>query len=447
MKERELALRVAGEGFLGSYLAYARTVTAAPLIYHLATGLSIIAGAIGSNVAFVGAGDTEYWPNQYSLLLGKSGMHKTTAMNVGLEVLRRAAPGTLYSDQYSQEQFIIGLRDRPNRLLAVEEFATLLSDMERSYMVGLKETLTKLYDPRQEFVRSLRGEGDVRVSRPSITILGASTIDWLVAHLKEVDFVSGFMPRFLLWPSETKEADPGALARGDRLERDALVQQLHALHQIRPPRGLDSRPVEIDAAAVKRIKTLGKEHQARHEQEGGRKELDGLVSRVGNYCAKLCTLLVLADQGPQERYVVTGAIAERGAALMDWLVESAVRLFDEAITFDKFEREAQSMLRLIPDTGALWSDALKRSHKPSNQFALLIGTLKERGQVREDTKPTAGRSGRYLYRCYPDLTASVVKDGKDREVTEKKGEKEGRSNGRMASDEWADAAPEEARMS
>ncbi len=402
MDERQMALTVAGDGLLGSYVSYARRLTAAPLVYHLATGLAVIAGAAGSHISFMGAGDTEYWPNQYSLMLGPSGVHKTTAMNIGIELLRRAVPGVIYSDQFSLEAFVMGLRDRPSRVLAIEEFATLLSDMERSYLLGLKETLTKLFDPRQEFVRSLRGDGEIRIMRPALTIIAASTPEWLTSHLKEVDFISGFMPRFLLWPSDLKEDEPpgGALALADTAAKNALILQIGRLSE--QARGRIARPnVSFNKAAVRRIESLRREYSGRLQTESIPKELSGLYNRCSSYAAKIAALLVAADNGAQEWYEIDGDIAGRACLCMEWLIDQAGVTFETVLVMQAFEREAQALLRLVPPDGIAWSLALKRSRIEARKFASLISTLIEREQIQIQTQDTATRNGRVIYRSSP----------------------------------------------
>lgn len=408
-RERELVAQVAGDGFLAVYVDYARSLTAAPAVYHLATGLSVIAGVVGSHVSFMGAGDVEYWPNQYNLLLGASGMHKTTAMNIGLELLRNSAPGTVYSDQYSQEQFISALAEKPSRLLAVEEFSTILADMDRSYMVGLKELLTKLYDPRQDFVRSTKGEGNVTIFRPSVTVLGGSTIDWLVAHLKEVDFISGFMPRFLLWPSDSKEPEPpgGVLAKADQHVKNALIQQLAGMAKLRKVQA------EFEPEAIKKIAAMSKAQARRKEEEGAPKELDGLIARCGSYAAKFCVLLAIADEGAQMHYRVTAEIAARAVSLMEWMVDQAYGLFEKQIIFERTERELQAILRLIPADGVPWSVALKRSRLTGVQFAAHIKTLTEREEVEVESRATATKTAKYLARKYPETRERLGSIGND----------------------------------
>ena len=408
-----MTVTVAGEGLLGSYVSYARHLTAAPLVYHLATGLAVISGCVGSSVSYMGAGDTEYWPNQYSLMLGPSGMHKTTAMNLGLELLRRASPEAIYSDQYSLESFILGLRDRPSRVLAVEEFATMLTDMDRSYMVGLKETLTKLYDPRQEFIRSTKSDGKVSIRRPSLTIIAASTPDWLVSHLKEVDFISGFMPRFLLWPSDRREPEPpgGVLAQADPQTRNALVIQLGRLVSLkdRPP----GPNLTFQASAVRRIDTLRTEYAGRMDTEYVPRELGGLYNRCASYAAKIAALLCVADNGLLKTYEVDAGVADRACVLMGWLIDQAAMVFETQIVLQKFEREAQELLHLIPVEGVLWSTALKRSRRSARDFGAMVQTLKEREQVVEDSRESATKSGRILFRT-GNVSERFAKDsGKD----------------------------------
>lgn len=389
--ERSLMEFVAGEGLLGSYLQYARTLTAAPVSYHLATGLSIIAGAIGSNVTFVGGGGTEHWPNLYVCILGPTGFHKTTAIRIGCRLLKRAAPGTIAPNEFSREQFLTNLQRNPSAVLEIDEFSTLLSQMERSYQAGLKEMLTDLYDPHDEYTRTLRGEkgaGEViRIIRPALTILAGSNVDWLVSHLTAVDFRSGFMPRFLLWPGSVREPEPpdGMLTKGDLLTENRLVKQLAAIAQQKRAEATFSKP------AIKQIVRFSRERMAVAETEPMPEELLGLISRSGLHVGKLAVLLTVADEGAQPAYEVTDDQAKRACQLMDWLVEQAQLLFEQHIVFEKAEQKAQRLLRLMDADVSEWSVLLKRSKLLTNEFTTLMKTLEERGDVETFYEKRQGR--------------------------------------------------------
>lgn len=418
-KTAALVETVAGTGLLGSYIAYARTLTRAPLMYHAGTGLATIAGAVGSNVWWRGHDGNEQWPNLYLLLLGPSGNAKTTAMKIGMRLLNWSAPGTIYADEFSQEQFIKGLAAHPSLVLDVEEFATLLEMTQRSYMQGIKETLTKLFDPRPEFRRSTKGDGEIIIRLPSLTILGASTTDWLVKHLDEVDFRSGFMPRFLLVPQEEtdREPDPGFTPRGDAHAENSLVRQLHAIATM--PRA----HVGFDARARKHLTVFVDSVERRSKEEGMRGELSGLVNRVGAYCGKVCALLAVADDGPLSEYEVSLDQAKRATALMGWLVDAAERLFEWQIVFEKFEKDVQRLLALIPETGIERSALLKRSRLPVFQFDRLMDTLEQRHEVakRRPEHVERGRVPTIYHREYPKADAAkngieMDQNGKERDT-------------------------------
>lgn len=414
-RERALVEQVAGKGLLGSYVQYARTLTAAPLQYHLATGLCVISGAAGAGATFYGGGNTEHWPNLYVCVLGPTGFHKTTAIRIGCRMLERAAPGTIAPNEFSREQFLANLQRNPNALMEVDEFSVLLSQMERTYMAGLKETLTDLYDPHPTYTRTLRGQhgqGEtIRINRPALTILAASNIDWLVEHLTEVDFRSGFMPRFLLWPSDLREPEPpdGMLARGDAVIETSLLKQLHALSTVH------QAPVEWSAGARRRVSAFSRERMAVAETESVPGELLGLVSRSGLHSAKLAVLLCLSDQGHQERYEISSEQAERACLLMAWLIDQAENLFEAHIVFEKFERKAQKLLGTISDSGVEWSVALKRSKVSADDFRKMVSTLQERGQVDLYSEARDGRgrsaSARMLRRAYPRKTGNSANSG------------------------------------
>jgi hypothetical protein len=256
-KERELALYVAGEhGWLADYVSYARTLTDAPLMFHVGAGFIALAGAVGSQVTWHGGG-RENWPNLYVLLLAPSGIYrKSTSVDLGCSLLAQACPNRVMDREFSGERFIRNLAQQPVSVLKEAEFSSLLERMKASYMAGMDRRLTELWDCQAEYSRHLQGQdnggrGDrIVVVRPALSIIAASTTDWLVASITELDLRSGFLPRFLLVPSTEKEEEPpgGYWAEQNRHAETALV---FALRHVAAQSRVHVRPNAVVEQLVK----------------------------------------------------------------------------------------------------------------------------------------------------------------------------------------------------
>jgi hypothetical protein len=410
--ERELMDYIAGDmnGWLGNYVEYARRLTDAPLAFHVAGGLGAMAGAVGSQLFWYGGGHREQWPNLYLLMLAPSGiMRKSTSVDLPTDALVRARPGVILDREFSPEQFIRNLADQPTSVLKEAEFGSLLERMKSSYMQGMKQRLTDLYDCQQAYERALRGadgRGErIKIVRPSLTIVAASTMDWLVESLTETDMRSGFMPRFLFISPKEKEPEPagGYWADSDTSMVTHLVKALSKMaHMNRTEvsfRRVRRRVVEwtTDAAAVAQTGEADS-------------NLLGLYSRLGHHLAKLCALITVSDAGIEPTYEVSEDAAERAIALLEWILESTARVFEERVIFSKFERLAQEALRRIGG-GIDRSKLLKDMRCPAQDLNRLLQTLTERGQITEEAITTAGRPRKIITRVLD--APSLVADAKE----------------------------------
>lgn len=399
-----MAEAVAGvhSSWLGGYVDYARGLTDAPLMFHVGAGFVAMAGATGSRLSWQGGGGRENWPNIYILLLAPSGLYrKSTSVDLSCSFLNRAAPGTVMDNEFSPEQFIQSLSEHPSSVIKEAEFSSLLERMKANYMGGLKQRFTELYDCVPEYSRHTRGESmgpggkRLMILRPALSILAASTTDWLVESITELDLRSGFLPRFLLWPAYMKEPEPkrGYWEERDAGRENALVQQLAAMVH-REPATVSFRRVRDQLSRWN--DSITKDNPEMVE------ELGGVYSRLGHHVSKLCALLTISEENPATRYEVTPDVAERVMALMDWVIRSSEQTFSQHLVFSKFERQAQKLLSWIPEEGADRSALLKRSKLKVNEFEGILKTLKERLEIDIDENVvTGGRFKTVIRRLNP----------------------------------------------
>ena len=380
--EREMMWVVAGDpkrSWLAAYVNYARTITDAPLAFHVGAGLAALAAAVGSNLSWTGGGGRENWPNLYVLLLAPSGIYrKSTSVDLAASLLARATSGRIMDREFSPEQFVVNLSKSPASMLKEAEFSSLLMRMERAYMAGLKALITELYDSVQEYGRGTRGNGGERnvIVRPALTILAASTTDWLVSSVTEVDLRSGFLPRFLQISSSSREPEP---AGGYWAERDPHAEEflVHWLREIasRPPAHLVVREVKDYL--------IRWDAEARAWFESGKvsEDMSGIYSRLAHTTAKLCALLTIAESDATSEYVVNQAVAFRATGFMDWAIARMAKTFEQNLVFDKVERVAQRVLMLLTPEGTDQRFILRSTHLSARDLEGVLDTLKGRGEV------------------------------------------------------------------
>jgi hypothetical protein len=214
------------------------------------------------------------------------------------------------------------------------------------------------------------------------------------------------------------EADPGEDAYGYHNEHQyqALRTGLAKIGMM-PQRAT----VMFDPAAV-RYRRRWEDAQQGDSIIAANEDMRGLVKRATSAVARISALLVVAEYGPQAKYVVDTDVTKRATRLVGWLVRNSVELFNKHILFEEFEKDAQLLMEWIPDEGIPRSELLRYSRKPDSEFERILTTLVKRGDVemismQRDGNPRAVPVIRRIYR--PVLREIVIADdGQDERTVE-----------------------------
>jgi hypothetical protein len=185
-------------GFVRSYVEYAYQLTDAPLSYHLATGLSVLASCLDSELHMYFAGNRLYAPI-WVLLLGRSGAdRKTTAIGIGQDIMRAVEETLIGAAPGSPEGLASSLSQYPKQTLVYTEFGAFLqkSSNESGQFASIRSLLTQFYDCDTTAFRL--AQTVKRVSNPRLSILAACTPQHLEDYTGPTDYHGGFMSRFAL---------------------------------------------------------------------------------------------------------------------------------------------------------------------------------------------------------------------------------------------------------
>lgn len=255
------------------YLAAVTGTTEAASEHHFGAALAVIGAFLGRRVSFH-YGRKQYPPTN-AMLIGPTNDKKTTAQrraaedllpllspSVGVVKALNSAEGLLEwlakQDMKPQElaDFIKymnnttgdewrRLHPEHRRGLAVlEEFAAVLQKTRMEGSSGLIQMLTELYDMPSEKEPPLRARR-ICAEAPTLGVLAASTPDWFIRNLKEIDIAGGAANRFAYFTGATGEPIPlPPKPDGEKLRRVAEFVQ-HAYE--RWPRGTEFK---MDATAT-----------------------------------------------------------------------------------------------------------------------------------------------------------------------------------------------------
>lgn len=176
------------DGWLGDHLKYTENSEADP-VYHLWVGVSVIAATLGRNVC-IRMGHTTILPNQFIVLVGRSGNRKSSAIRIGEDLLREAGTGGyIFNSECTKRGIAAALKRNGTALLIGTDHTEFLS--KEYYDTALVPFLTSLYEGRM----TRRGSEPKSVS---FNFLADVTFQWLREQAHPAFLSPDFMSRFIL---------------------------------------------------------------------------------------------------------------------------------------------------------------------------------------------------------------------------------------------------------
>lgn len=370
--------------FLNAYRSYGERLTDAPPVFHVWVGLSILGAALGNGVWVYAWGGRKF-PHLWTVLLADSGVfRKTTAINIGVDILREAEPARVYPSEWSFEALLNILASRPAGLLVAREFRRFMAATSREYALGAKEALVDLYDSPPVDERRTKAEGLVQIKDAAPALLSGTTLDWFASSLRAEDIGGGLFSRLLVVTGR----EPGdwrglgaTRAASDYEVRASLVDHL---------KGLKSNMAgELDISAIKDPFNEWLRGYERRWAAICPTEMAGAISRSGTTCLKLA-MAFQASFDPCNTLSLKAF--EDARDLLQHTHSNMAKLVAEGVSLDIYARERQKVLALINTRGRIpHSEALWRSHLDAKRFEGHINTLVQTGDISVENEQGEGQ--------------------------------------------------------
>jgi hypothetical protein len=217
------------EHFVSKYVHFGNLQTDAPMEYHEAAALSLLAlvsrGVRGQLAPFPSGLAT----NLYLLLVGPtSRSRKSTAQRIGLDMGDIVYPGAALPQRATTEALIDAMASRSYMptLWTPDEFGVQISEIySRSFLAGFEEMLLTLYGGDTYTYQKVSGV--VTISGPHLNVLGVATPESL-ARAGSTAMESGLLPRFgVIYPIILPPPRPAGLVSSEIEDtRKELVREL-----------------------------------------------------------------------------------------------------------------------------------------------------------------------------------------------------------------------------
>ena len=195
--------------YFKNYETYVRD-NEAPHNYHVWTSISVLSALLGRK-CYVPQGLFTVYPNLYVILVGSPGLKKSTAMNVGKNLLRTVEGIPTSPEATTREALINSLAKNKvtyklgEKQMFYHQSTAFVTEM--SEFLGAKHTnaplinfLTTIWD-ENEFRWDTRRDGEVKIESPYFSLLGCTNPDWISTGLKS-DVITGGFSRRMIFVSE-----------------------------------------------------------------------------------------------------------------------------------------------------------------------------------------------------------------------------------------------------
>ncbi len=377
------------ESWLRQFVLHGSRQVPSPTIYHVATGLTLLALSSPPSLVIRDVFIRRVYANFWGLICGPSRVSlKTTALDVGLNMLLDHAPHLRAEDPASEEALVKGLSFQQTCALVYPEFGSFLANTTAqggNYRGKIRDSLTDLYDCTP--IRRRKVKSSVTVDHPRLSLLGACTPQHLEDHTTRLDWTGGWMSRFFLTLGVATR-DMGRPIPDEELAA-WLVREFLAREAIKGGHG---PCVGMEAAAWDRWDTWRRRIQ--QEALDAPPRLGGPINGSMLHATKIALLLswdcgLAWDTAPWQISDMVMDVAIRLAELH----KSTAVVLTESIAPTPEARELLASLNAVAFEWTPLGQVLTDHPVGKRKCLMLLDTLIERGQV-EGVK----QNGKRFYR-------------------------------------------------
>jgi hypothetical protein len=352
-------------------LSYYDVTTHSPTEYLLTSLLVALSGVIGKR-AFYGPEKTKIYLNIYALVIGPSGyMRKSTAMKrVMYDIEKKQKElNEKYSKEYDENESSTDKTKPPNKeyirlpsdvtaeklaeilatqqrgLIVLNEFAGWLKRLQSSYQLGAKELFTELYDVPESHNIARKTSKDIYIEDPFISLIGASTIEWLQDSLHNSDQASGFLARFIVSIRNRNDKDYVPISQmGNKINSAPLFDTGEVFNRLY---GLEETILHRtkDAEAI----LTAFEFELKDEQDSGKLEDNesSFVERLKYYTHKFAGIIALVNSRP----TIQKEDAEDAVTIAKYYRENITRLLNSELLGNIYTRKQEKVFNMIKNAG------------------------------------------------------------------------------------------------
>lgn len=188
------------ESFLDLYMRYT-SKQESPAEFHLFTAMTMVGAALGRK-CYIDRGYYKLFPNFFTILVaGSARCRKSTAINIGVDLLRGVPTTRVIAGKTTPEQFIKELAPESsstaplNMLVHSSELSVFLT--KQTYGESMIQVLTDLFDCPDAWAYRTKNKGQDFLRNVFLCIIAAATPDSVSKGIPSSALEEGFASRVL----------------------------------------------------------------------------------------------------------------------------------------------------------------------------------------------------------------------------------------------------------
>jgi hypothetical protein len=371
--ENEFDGLLPSKGYFRRYIEFTRR-SEAPLVYHFFCALVGLAATINRRVWF-DMGYYRLFPSMGVIILGPSGLKKTSAANIIVDIIQELQITKVYSEKLTPEALVEAMKgEQATGLIYAPEMSVFLS--RQRYMEGIIPLITRFMDCPDHWESGTIMRGKSVLRNVAISTLMCTTPDWFVSNTPEDTFGGGFVARnILVLQNDSPRSEP-IPEPGDPTAREKIMFELAFLHSLEGEISFDKRSKKkyFDWYKWHKDATKDPEHEL----------LSTYLQRKPDHAKRIAILFHIAEHGDLN---LCSECFDRAVAILDWTEKFLPSLLKQMFR-TQMGAEQDLVLRAIrtmPGGVVQHSDLVRRMQYRMNaqQLRAIIGTLKEGGRIEE----------------------------------------------------------------
>lgn len=371
-------MRQCKSSWLDSYLLYTQNQES-PIAFSEWIGLVLLAASTGRHIWLPRVGYTLY-PNLFIILIAGSAIcRKSVAVNIGLDILKSLEkPPMVFAQKITAEALIQALESAKvdgasAGLVCATELSTFLGT--EGVKSGIIPALTDLYDNPKEWVYHTRGRGKEILRNVTVSILAASTKEWLRSAIPTEAIGGGFTSRILFVYQE----QPSKLMLFP--ENGISVEELKPMliHDLNLIRNKIKGPMELTNDAKKIARQW-------YEDEWGKirdPKLDGYFARKHDTMFKVAMLLSISESSNRQ---IDHTHIQRALELLKENEQNLGEII-ASVAATVIGGETEKVYEMIKKAGKIkHTDLLRKSWRltgGAKELNEMIKTLVESGEIKQ----------------------------------------------------------------